>query len=146
MTTVIVPDAVPEAEAPVVQAAAVEAQAEAAVAIAEVQEEGATARAEIAAEAATEQTEALAEAAAAVSREEVEECRRNIGTLTETVTTLSSQVQSLLTALEAEVETEEPPNPNEPPASDAVDPPAQETSQAEVPPEPVKKKPAVRWT
>lgn len=129
------------------EVAAVEAHAEAAVEIAAIQEEGATERAQIQAEVETAHIEAAAEVASAVTREELDECRRNIETLQTGQTTLISQTQLILDQL-AELTEEEalPPNPQEPPESERDAHPEARTPEAESPPEPEKKKPRVNWT
>lgn len=132
------------------EVAAVEAHAEAAVEIAAIQEEGATERAQIQAEVETAHIEAAAEVASAVTREELDECRRNIETLQTGQTTLLSQTQLILDQLaELTEEVEEEvslPSPHERPENEKGAHPEARTPEAESPPEPEKKKPRVNWT
>lgn len=130
---------------------AVVANAEAHVEIARIDAEASVERAEIQAETEVAAIEAAAEVATAVTREELDECRRNIETLQTGQTTLLSQTQLILDQLAelTEEETEEeasPPNPQEPPESERDVHPEARTPEAESPPEPEKKKPRVNWT
>jgi hypothetical protein len=101
--------------------------------------------AEIHAETDVAAIEAAAKVATAVTREELEQCQSSIRTMEGTLATISSQVQLISETL-VETEAEEPPSPTESPENVSGDPPAARTPEAESPPEPVKKKPAIRWT
>lgn len=145
MTVIIAADAETPSETEALPPAAVEAQAEAAVEIAAIEADASVERAEIHAETEVAAIEAAAEVAGAVTREELAECQRNIGTMQETLATISSQVQLISDELIREAE-EPPPNPSESPESELDVHPEARIPEAESPPEPVKKKPRINWT
>lgn len=141
------PDVVVETPSP--EAAAVNAEAATAVAEARAEEtqtmadasveqtriaqEQETAREEIRADAAVE-------IAGAVKREEIEACLRSCETNLTQIAALAQQVQSILQVLE----TLRPPSPPALPDSGRTESPG--ASEQAPPPEPQRKKSAVRWT
>ena len=144
MTDVIVtPDAPTTEIPPEIVAAAAEAaiaQAEASVEIAEVHAEAATEQTAIVAEAQVAQAEIAAEVAQTITREELDECRRN----SETALTVAEETRSLVLSISERLPPP-PPNPTANLESGEGAPQAVEP-QAESPPEPKKKKPAINWT
>lgn len=137
----------PEIPAEVAEAAAAAAvaEAEAAVSIAKVQAEAAVEIAEVEEAGATERAAVHAEETAAVlgavSREEFDECRRNL----ETLSTQQAATLSTLQALEQRLSPPNPPETLENSGSEKTESPGE--AAEEKAPEPDRpKKSAVRWT